>query len=93
MKNKLLVVLIFSVILFGCSQLSDNAQADLPVGFDVVSKTERSTNGSKNIYELKHRRTGCYVMYSSSRDSGDISGLTQIMVKENGVSVPFCEPD
>lgn len=91
MKNKLSLMLIVIVILVGCSEMPSNAQADLPTGFDVVSKTERSANGSKNIYEIQHKKTGCYFVYSSSNSSGDISTPTQIMVEKNGVSVPYCE--
>lgn len=92
MKKLIVVFVLILFSLIGCSQTTNNqAQADLPPGFEVVSKTERSNNGSRNVYELRHIKTSCYFAYSSNNDNGTISSLTQIYIEKNGVSVPYCD--
>lgn len=88
MKKKLaLVGFIGFGVLFGCSQVGQNAEAGLPNGFEIVTKDEIG-EGRSTQYVLNHIESGCKYVYI---DHWDTTAITQMMFEKDGVTIPYCE--
>lgn len=87
--KKLSIILILGLSIVGCSSSDGEVKAELPNGFDVLTKDEIDKGV---IYKLKEKETGCYYSYSISvYNNANAPVVTQMFVKENGVTVPYCE--
>jgi len=82
MKKRLVLAgFIGFTFLFGCSQISNEVNADGDKGMTLVSKSDGN-------YIYKHKKTGCYYLRTKLGYSG---GVVQMMVEKDGVTVPYCE--
>jgi hypothetical protein len=81
----LLVVLILTIT--ACSG-SEEVKATLPEGFSRVTFDEEVDGNYADASVLKHTDTGCHYIYIEGYKAG---GVIQMFVKENGVSVPYCD--
>lgn len=90
MKNKLLLVCLGMVALFGCSQVTNvDVSAQLPSGFEF--KTVDEINFGE-VYKGKDKETGCYFIFGTSRNNSSTTiSMEQIFIEKNGVSVPYCD--
>lgn len=87
--KKIIVSLVAVLVLGGCGGTSEDSSYDVdaesPTGFIKISETD---NDAGDITELKHVKTGCHY---SSVDGMESLAFTQMFIKENGVSVPYCD--
>ena len=90
MMNKIAIIsgVLFTIstagVIMMCSS-GEEAKASLPKGYSEVSY---DAVDDATVIVVKHNKTGCYYTYMDETYSG---AFTQMFVKENGVSVPYCD--
>lgn len=89
LKLKRLLILVIglavSVALIGCGETSQTP-ASTPSKFEKVSSENIDLNTRLEV--VKHKETGCYYLMSNGYQKG---GITQMFIKEEGESIPYCE--
>ena len=75
----------------GCGAVDDNeAYASISSGFTIVSATDLF---DEDLWatELKHDVTGCHYTVTVDEYNYLGSSIEPMYVKENGVTVPYCD--
>ncbi|MFS0905682.1 hypothetical protein AB3N02_21800 [Priestia aryabhattai] len=92
--NKLIIgaVLASTFLLGACSaeepEEPKEVKASVPSGYERVASDEFYADNDVSV--IMHKETKCYYTLASGSYDTTVS-ITQMFVKENGVSVPYCE--
>jgi hypothetical protein len=86
MKKFIFAGLIGLVVLGGCTSDKSEAETNYKEGFDIVTVDKHNINNYAEV--LKHKETGCHFVVVTGTQAVSVE---QMFVKENGVSVPYCE--